>query len=101
VIDDIDGVLEENAEEFVKSYVQRAGEWQLMALTRRLGGSSRSDSRAAKFIASLRRIDRRDPAPTSPVPWRADAQRLTDHASPAPRNARIAGPSGPPYDPRP
>ncbi len=26
IIDDIDGVLEENAEEFVKSYVQRGGE---------------------------------------------------------------------------
>ena len=26
VIDEIDGVLEENAEEFVKSYVQRGGE---------------------------------------------------------------------------
>ncbi|HEV8306113.1 MAG TPA: ubiquitin-like protein Pup [Methylomirabilota bacterium] len=26
VLDEIDGVLEENAEEFVKSYVQRGGE---------------------------------------------------------------------------
>ena len=26
VIDEIDGILEENAEEFVKSYVQRGGE---------------------------------------------------------------------------
>ena len=29
ILDEIDEVLEENAEEFIKSYVQKGGEWSV------------------------------------------------------------------------
>src|SRR5258706_16175216 len=49
LLDEIDDILEENAEEFVKSYVQRGGEQSMPIYEYRCGGCSKEFER---YVAS-------------------------------------------------